>query len=78
MWPKIKLRAVFWRWLICDQLKAGEITLIYAIPEEVQVAKTRLEARNAKRRVRHAKKIQSTYIKPRKPFDFLYQQLIYR
>jgi len=58
-----------------DQLKAGQISLIEVTPEE---AKAALDAHNAKRRERHARKMQSHYTTPRKPFDFLYQQIIYR
>ena len=41
---------------VSDQLKAGEISLIDATPEEVEAAKARLEAHNAKRRERYARK----------------------
>ena len=44
---------------VSDQLKAGEISLIEVTPEETQAAKARLDAHNAKRRERHARKIQS-------------------
>ncbi len=44
---------------VSDQLKAGEIKLIEVSPEESAAAKARLEAHNAKRRERHAKKKQS-------------------
>ncbi len=44
---------------VSDQLKAGEITLIEVTPEEAQAAKARLDAHNAKRRERHARKMQS-------------------
>jgi hypothetical protein len=43
---------------VSDQLKAGEISLIEITPEETQAAKARLDAHNAKRRERPAKKIQ--------------------
>ena len=43
---------------VSDQLKAGEIRLIEATPEEAQAAKARLDAHNAKRRKRHARKYQ--------------------
>jgi len=41
---------------VSDQLKSGEIRLIDATPEEAEEAKARLEAHNAKRRERYAKK----------------------
>jgi hypothetical protein len=41
---------------VSDQLAAGEIKLIEVTPEESAAAKARLEAHNAKRRERHAKK----------------------
>ena len=44
---------------VSDQLKAGEISLMEITPEEAQMAKARLDAHNAKRRERHARKIQS-------------------
>ncbi len=44
---------------VSDQLKAGELSLIEVTPEEVQATKPRLETHNAKRRERHAKKMQS-------------------
>ena len=42
-----------------DQLKAGEISLMEVTPEETQAAKARLDAHNAKRRERHARKMRS-------------------
>ncbi len=44
---------------VSDQLKVGEISLIETTPEEAQAAKARLDIHNAKRRERHARKIQS-------------------
>ena len=44
---------------VSDQLKAGEISLIETTSEEACAAKVRLNVHNAKRRVRHARKIQS-------------------
>ncbi len=41
---------------VSDQLKAGEISLMEVTPKEAQAAKTRLDAHNAKRREKHAKK----------------------
>ena len=41
---------------VSDQLKAGEISLVEVTLEEVQAAKIRLVAHNAKRRERHARK----------------------
>jgi len=41
---------------VSDQLKAGEIRLIDATPEEAEQAKTRLDDHRAKRRKRHARK----------------------
>ena len=38
---------------VSDQLKAGEITLIYCTPQEATEAKERLETHRAKRRDRH-------------------------
>ncbi len=51
---------------VSDQLKAGEITLIEVTPEEAQAAKARLDVHNAKRRERHAKKMQPHSSKPPK------------
>jgi len=44
---------------VSDQLKAGEISLIETTPQESANAKARLEAVRAKRRERHARKMES-------------------
>ena len=41
---------------VSDQLKAGEVSLIDVTPEEAEAAKARLDARNALRRERYARK----------------------
>lgn len=41
---------------VSDQLKAGETNLIDFTPDEAEAAKARLEAHNAKRRERYARK----------------------
>lgn len=41
---------------VSDQLRCGEIRLFDATPEEAEEAKARLDAHNAKRRERRAKK----------------------
>jgi hypothetical protein len=44
---------------VSDQLKAGEISFVETTPEEAEAAKVRLDANNAKRRERYARKIKS-------------------